>query len=234
MKKLSILFVLLCLSSVSIAQEESTITEALTPLGERYVRDYLFVPLRSGATSGHRVVHKGLKSGTLVTLLKVDETANYSLVRTSKGTEGWIPSQYLIEEPTAEIKLKQAQTTISQLTSEAGPISERLINQEKTNQQLDKQVKTLERQNNQLQKELERIKNLSKNAVQLDEQNNSLRKELESVKNKRDTLSAENQRLEDNLKHEGFFNGVFAVILGILATLAIQYLNQSRKRSEWA
>ena len=200
----------------------------------RYIRDYLYVPLRSGNSSSHRIVHKGLKSGTQVSLLQTDEESGYSLIRTSRGTEGWLRTQYLLENPTASIRLKQAENTIAQLSNEAGPMSERLINLENKNQQSISNIKQLERKNNTLTKELERIKSLSKNVVSLDDENKNLLADNELMRNERDSLKAENQRLEDQLKRDEFINGALAIILGMIATLAIQYFTGSKRRSDWA
>ena len=239
--KTTIIGLLLVFSMHLVAQDTesasttSDTTGMLSPIGERYIRDYLFVPLRSGESSSHRIVHKGLKSGTYVNLLKTSEDGKYSLVRTSKNKEGWLPSQYLVEEPTAAIKLKEAQSLIQQLTSEAGPISERLVKAEELNRNLSNDLEKLKRENNNLRKELDHIKGLSSNVLKLDEAHKSLMKEFEVVKNKRDTLVIETQQLEEKLKSDEFLNGALAVIFGIIATLIIQYLTRTRRRSsEWA
>ena len=209
--------------------EPQTYTEEV-----RYIKDTLYVPLRSGDSSGHRVVHKGLKSGTQVMLLQSNKETGYSLVRTTRGTEGWLRSQYLLEQPTAILLLKQAEKTIQQLSSKAGPMSEKLITAEKKNQSLDREIKKLSRENNSLNKELARIKNLSSNVVALDQENKEILKDNELKKDKLDSVKAENQRLEDQLKHEGFINGSLAVLLGIISTLVIQYLVKSGRRNDWA
>ena len=199
-----------------------------------YIRDFLFVPLRSGESSTHRIVHKGLKSGTEVTLIQTNEESGYSQIKTSRGKEGWLKTQYIQEQPTANILLRQAQATIEQLSSKAGPMSEKLIAIEQQNQKLNSKLKQSERKINSLNKELERIKGLSENQITLDEKNKELMQQNQLLKNKKDTLDAENQHLENELKHEGFMNGTLAVILGMIATLVIQYMTRSRKRSDWA
>ncbi len=83
-------------------------------------------------------------------------------------------------------------------------------------------------------KELARIQTLSSNAISLDEENKRLLKELEQAKNQLDTLKADNVRLNDTIKRNEFMNGAFAVLLGIIATLVIQYFQRTRRRSDWA
>ena len=69
--------------------------------GIRYVSDNLTVPLRSGPSNGHRILHRGLPSGTRLTVLGEDADAGFINIRTDRGTEGWIPTQYLVAEPIA-------------------------------------------------------------------------------------------------------------------------------------
>lgn len=215
-------------SCTVIAQDAST-----APLMEkRYVSDILYVPMRSGAGNKFRVVHRGLKSGTAVTVL-ADDGNGWSQVKTNKGKEGWMPTSYLLKKPTASIYLKQAQKTIDQLSSKAGPLSEQLLAQQKENRALNTQIETLQKGNNLLQKELERIKGLSSNAIQLNQDNIALLQDNEKLKREHDTLQAENTRLATKLKSDDFMYGVLTVILGMIFTLIIQYFTRTRRRSEW-
>ena len=81
-------------------------TQLLAAVGDvNYISDVLTVPLRSGASTAHRILHRGLPSGTQLTILAIDEEANFTQVRTAGGMEGWVRSQYLIGEPIARVKL---------------------------------------------------------------------------------------------------------------------------------
>ena len=81
----------------------------------RYIRDELYVPLRSGQTTQHRIVHKGLVSGTPLTIIAVSDDKLYSQVRTSKGIEGWIQTQYLSDSPAGRDLLKVAERKLATL-----------------------------------------------------------------------------------------------------------------------
>lgn len=237
MKAALIGILLFSLGSLSLAQQETNAasTESTEQIiGEdRYISDQLLVPLRSGTSSQHRIVHKGLKSGSAVTMLKEDKDNGWSLVRTSRGVEGWLRSQYLFSEPTASVKLKRAQQTIQQLSSKAGPLSEKLITAEKNNRSSKKDIKNLQREKNMLSKELDRVKNLSSNVIALDEENKNLLQDNETLKHERDKLKAENTRLSDQLKSDDFMYGAYAIILGIIATLVIQHFARSRRDTDW-
>lgn len=210
-------------------------TENAISVGKRYIKDFILVPMRSGDTPGHKIIHKGLKSGTSVSLLKVNEGSQYSLVKTAEGIEGWIPNQYLMEDIPNIVKLAQAQDTIAKLSTRAGPNALNLVELQKKNDELVKNLQTLEETNNALTRELEYVKSLSADEMKLHEENKKLISQYEESKRIQDTVTAENQSLESQLRQNTFINGAIAVILGILATLIIQHLTKSNKRySDWA
>lgn len=215
------------------ADQQST-TNSKEPIGERYIRDYIYVPLRSGQSEAYRIVHRGLRTGTRVLLLEENPDTDYSKVRLSNGLEGWIGSQYLQKEPTAAMKLEEAQKTIKRLSQSAGSAGQELLDLEKNNRKLKSELEQLQEKYQHQASELERITSLSGKAIELDEENNDLMKSNERLKSSQDTLKAENARLASELKRDDFLNGAIAVILGIIATVVVQYFYRSRKRSDWA
>ena len=78
-----------------------------------YISDELTVPLRSGPSNAHRILHRGLPSGTQLEIIGRDDDAGFTQVRTSRGTEGWIRSQYLVSQPIAKMRLAAAQRELS-------------------------------------------------------------------------------------------------------------------------
>lgn len=49
-----------------------------------YISDELTVPLRSGPSGGHRIIHRGLPSGTQMEILDVNEEAGFTRIRTAR------------------------------------------------------------------------------------------------------------------------------------------------------
>ena len=235
MKKVFFASVFLLFAHISSAQDAPTILDIKNPaIGNiHYVRDVISVPVRSGASNSHRIVHRGIKSGNTITLLEVDTDAGFSKIKTRRGLEGWIPSQYVIAQPTAAIQLSKANKTIAQLKQKAGPLGEQLLTAQKKNQELTEQLRQLNSQNEQLARKYEELKNVSANAIALDTENKRLLSSNENFKNKHDTLTAENERLQTQLRNDGFINGALVLFAGMVLTLILQYFTQSRRRSEW-
>lgn len=199
-----------------------------------WVRDWLHVPLRSGPSSKHRIVHKGLRSGTEVTVVKKEAGNGYTLVRTEGGTEGYIPSQYLVNEPIAELKLAQAQALIKKMRENQNPMQSQLSALEDDNNTLRSQNETLIAAKESAVAELERIRKLSANTVAIDRRNQELLEQNRTLKNQIDELNAENGRLKDASGQEWFKLGAGAIILGMVMGILLPYFRPRRKQqSGW-
>lgn len=221
MKKFLFLLILLATSSQLYSQEV------------RYIRDELHVPLRSGQSSQHRIVHKGLISGTRVTVLETNESGTYSKVKTKNGTEGWIQTQYLNPQPAARDLLNAARTNISRLEEKNSELSQQLKAITSKASTAAQQLSQLSADNSEKLEELERIKTISANAIQLNEDNRRLLEENQKLKNEVEILSTDNRRLEDNHENEAFLNGGLLVLIGVMITLIVPRLWPS-KRTDWA
>ncbi len=200
----------------------------------RYIRDVAHPPLRSGQSSGHRIT-RVLKSDLKVILLETNEESGYSKIRTHKGTEGWIESQYLIAEPTARLQLKSAFQKVNKLSTEIKPLKERILMLEREGEADRAKLSQVNSKNQRVEKDLSTLKKISSNAVSLDQNNKILIKSNEQLKNKLDLLSAENERLKGSADQEAFINGALAVGFGVLLAFIIPRIAPRKKRnSDWA
>ena len=131
----------------------------------RYIRDTLFVPLRSGQSFKHRIVHKGLVSGTPLTIIGLNEDETYSHVRTRQGIEGWIQTQYLSNEPSARNQLASITAQNTQLKAQKSTLAQEFSALKKQHDDAQAQIKKLTQINLKRQKELSDIKDISANAI---------------------------------------------------------------------
>lgn len=197
-----------------------------------YIRDMLYVPLRSGQGNQFRIVHKGLVSGTPLRVIEVSPDENYTKVLTPKGIEGWIQTQYLSKEPSARNQLKLAKISIAKLQSDNDSLSKQLSSLHSKDKSMTKEFNSTVNQNEQLEAELKQIKEVSSNAIRLDSENQRLLNENQVLKNELDVLSADNQRLNDMKESESFMNGALAVLIGVMITLIVPRL-WPKKNSDW-
>lgn len=92
----------------------------------------------------------------------------------------------------------------------------------------------LERQNQELRRELDALRASTGDAgmlraanVELERNNRALRQQLEA-------LGQELAAAQSSARHRLFINGATAVVAGILAALLVAWLWPRKKRSEWA
>jgi SH3 domain protein len=177
----------------------------------RYVSDKQYIPLRSGAGSDYRIIHRGIPSGTRLTVARTSSDGEWAEITTQRGTTGWIRTQYLMKDMPAQNKLEAAQQQAAQATEKSGS------------------------QLGNVTEELTQLKQISANAVQLDIDNRRLVEESENLRSEVEMLKAEKQRLQDKLQSEDFINGALAVLLGVIITLVVPRVwPKRRKSSSWA
>lgn len=196
-----------------------------------YISDSLIVPLRSGPSNSHRILHRGLPSGTALEVIERDEESGFAHIRTAPGTEGWLPMQYLVAEPIARDRLEQANTRIVQLDAAEVELREQLAasgrdqrQSQQTNTQLNSQITNLEA-------ELEEIKQISKGAIEEHASNLRLMDLNARVREELDDLVAERNALEDNLQQRWMLIGGGLVLLGLVLGTIIK---ARPRRSGWS
>lgn len=198
-----------------------------------YISDELTVPLRSGPTSGHRIVHRGLPSGTQMEVLEVDEAAGFSRIKTTRGTEGWIRSQYLVSEPIAKQKLAAAQRARTNaqaaLAAEQAKVRELTeSNRERgsTNTSNAKRIADLEA-------ELAEITRISAGAIATNAENTTLQEVNARLQDELDDIAQSRAQLEDNTFNQALMIGGGLLLLGLIAGVLIK-ARPHRSGSAWS
>lgn len=218
----AILLLLLGLSSLPVQAETA------------YIDDTLLVPLRSGAGTSYRIIHKGIKSGLKLEILEQDGETGYSKVRTPSGLEGFLPSRYLSREPIARIKLQTANSKLASVTAENKSLQKQLGTLQRDFNKLNQTHESTNKQLNQSSQELDNIKNISANAINLDRKNRELRESNEQLRNELELLQVENIRLKDRSESNMMLMGGGLVLLGVILALLVPLLKPSKKSDSWA
>lgn len=216
-----LLSLLLIIASVSVAQARTV-----------WVDDKLYLPVRSGPGSQFRIIENAVPSGTPLEVLEVGD--GYTKVRTPKGTEGWVSSQYLSNQPIAADRLRRATQQLEQARSELTSVREQLsaVTEERDN--LQNAESSLSNRAGELQEELTRIKNIAADSINLERRNRELREENQKLRNDLEVLTAENERLEASKDSDFMLLGAGLVLGGVLLALLIPMLKPTRKTDNWA
>lgn len=223
-KPLSIFFTLTTLTFIS---------SPLPAQETRYIRDTLYVSLRDGPADVNEVTVTGLESGTRLQQLQVSDTGRYTLVRTPNGEQGWIQTQYLIETPTAQTLLEQAQQELETLKRENERLSGSRGQLEQDYIEARDLATRLTAEVEHLNTELGEIRAVSSNAIALQQENKELKEENVNLGNQVNGLESSNASLRSEVNSQDFRNGALAVIAGMILALILPRL-MPKKRNEWA
>ena len=215
------------------ALQLATISSAIAAKETQYVSDVFYVPLHSGKSIKHRIVHRGIKSGTALEVLDYDEKSGFSKVRTSGGTEGWIQNQYLSKDPIARSRIANIESQMTQMRGQLKDTKSKSSELNSENNKINAQVQQLSRENQELTSELASIRKISANAINLDINNRELLQKNELLKIEIAELQADNARLNDKSDKEWFVRGAFAVAIGALLAVILPRLKPKPKSSEW-
>jgi SH3 domain protein len=180
-----------------------------------YIRDTLYVPLRDGQSTEHRILQQALKSGTELTLLESNEETGYSRVETKDGRVGWIPSQYLDSEPSASQRLAELQIKLEKLETEKQYMSGQLTTQSNAHLAAKDSVSKMTRTIAQLQEELASIQNLAASTISIDQRNKALLAEQDSLNDQIKMLIESNDELRDLSAQAWFLRGAAIVFLAL-------------------
>jgi SH3 domain protein len=207
-----------------------SVGSALAAAETVYISDALTVPLRSGPSNAYRILHRGLPSGTKMEVLSRDEESGFTQIRTTQGTEGWIPTQYLVNQPIARDRLVAANREIERLNNLMKKQSAQLgsLNQEKG--QAQESSTNLERQVVTLEKELADIKQISAGAIEEHANNQRLTELNERLRDELASLVLERDALQDNVQQRWLLIGAGLVLLGLLLGVVIK---ARPRRSAW-
>jgi SH3 domain protein len=198
-------------------------TQSSAAVGDvNYISDVVNVPLRSGPTIAHRIIHRGLLSGTRLTVLAIDDEAGFTKVRTDGGLEGWVTSQYLIGEPIARVKLAAAEKRLQGLKAEIDKEREARASIQSEYKETEANNRTLNSQVQALTKELEELKRISADPINEHARNVELVQQNQRLASQVDELSSMNRQLENNVQREWLLYGGALVLIGLLLGVVIK------------
>lgn len=196
-----------------------------------YISDELTVPLRRGPSNGHKIVNAALPTGLALEVLGEDSAAGFTRVRTPNGTEGWVPTQYLVGQPVAKDRLAASTKRVEALEAQLKSIRENYQDVRGARTEIEGKATELSKENQKLQTELAEIRRVSATAITQFEENKQLKSSNASLQTQVTQLTEEVHDLKRNVMLRWLLSGGGLVLLG----LALGAWIKSRpKRSTWA
>lgn len=196
-----------------------------------YISDELTVPLRRGPSNGHKIVNAALPSGLALEVLGEDTAAGFTQVRTPNGTEGWVPTQFLVNQPIAKDRLAAATKRVEALETQLKSIRENYQDVRGARTEIEGRATELGKENQKLQTELAEIRRVSATAITQFEENKQLKTDNASLRTQVTQLTERVQTLERNSILRWMLAGGGLVLLGLILGAVIK---SRPKRSTWA
>lgn len=196
-----------------------------------YISDQLLVPVRKGQGNQFAILHKGLPSGTKVTLVERD--TNWSLIQTAGGITGWVRNQYLLENPTANVSIVRVRENLASTQAENEQILAENARLTQALEDTQAELNLVQQASTNTSSELAELKEISASAVQSYEQVQTLAKEIQLLQTENDVLIAEKERLERSERTTFFFYGALAVFLGVLIAVIVPKLRTNKRNNGW-
>lgn len=196
-----------------------------------YVSDELTVPLRSGPSGQHRIIHAGLPSGTRMETISVNEEAGFTQIRTARGTEGWVRSQYLKFEPIAAMQLDTAKQNLNKARQQLNEAQQQIATLQDNNAQQSSLNQRDQSRIEALQGELEELQRISADAIETHATMINLQEENARLRDELDDLAEDRALLQDNRFNQALMIGGGLLLLGLIAGVAIKARPQ---RSAWS
>ena len=197
-----------------------------------YISDEYRVPLRKSPCPRCSILHRGIKSGSALTLVETNDEG-WSHVKTKGGMDGWMPSHYLQKDLPARDQLAATKAKYESLQSKHLAQSNELKSLKQDHSQLVAELKNTQSSRDGINTELKNIKKISSNAISINQQNRELLERNGILQSEIDILTAANERLTNSERNTWFLYGVFAVVMGAVLTLIIPRLKRRKRFSEW-
>lgn len=193
-----------------------------------WVSDQFEVMLRTGPTTNNQIVRM-LPSGTALEVMEEDAEAGYSRVQTSAGTEGWVLTRYLMNEPSAREQLTSLTNRLSSAAAEGSSLSSQLAAVNSEYDAATRQIATLEREKSQLEEELAEIQRTAANVLAINEQNKDLRDQLANAEIEAATLEQQNRELTGQTTRYWFMTGALVLFVGMILGIWLPRIRWQRR-----
>jgi SH3 domain protein len=196
-----------------------------------YISDELTVPLRRGPSNGHKIINAALPSGLALEVLGEDSAAGFTQVRTPNGIEGWVPTQYLSNQPSAKDRLAAANKRIETLETQLKSTRENFQDARGARSEIEGRANDLAKENQKLQTELAEIRRVSATAITQFQENKQLKTDNASLQTQVTQLTEQVRSLERNAMLRWFLAGGALVLAGFILGA---WIKSRPKRSTWA
>lgn len=209
-------FLIIC-AAPAVAQTQSA-----------WVSDQFEIMLRTGPSTNN-AIERILPSGTALEVVESDAESGYSRVRTAAGTEGWVLSRYLMNEPSAREQLAALTSRLTNARDEGSSLTSQLDAVQVEYDTATRSIASLEREKQQLEEELAEIKRTAANVLSINDQNKQLRDQLANSEIQVATLEQHNRELTSQTTRYWFMTGALVLLIGMILGIWLPRIRWQRR-----
>ena len=193
-----------------------------------WVSDQFEVMLRTGPSTNN-AIERILPSGTALELIERDDDAGYARVRTAAGTEGWVLTRYLMDEPSAREQLEALTSRLTSASAQGSSLTSQLDAVQGEYDSASRQIAALENEKRRLEEELAEIKRTAANVLAINNQNKDLRDQLANAEIQAATLEQQNRELTGQTTRYWFMTGALVLVVGMILGIWLPRIRWQRK-----
>ena len=193
-----------------------------------WVSDQFEITLRSGPSTSN-AIQLMVDSGLRLEVLERDADSGYSRVRTPGGTEGWVLTRYLMNEPSAREQLEKLSSQLTSANSRGSSLDAQMKGIKGQYDTANKKISTLEREKAGVEKELADIRRTAANVLAIDKQNKTLMDQLAAAQIRGDTLEQENRQLTGQATRYWFMTGALVLLVGVVLGIWLPRIRWQRR-----
>ena len=193
-----------------------------------WVSDEFEVTLRTGPSTNN-AIQLMVSSGTRLEILEEDPESGYTRVRTGGGTEGWVLTRYLMDEPSAREQLETLTQQLTSANAEGASMTSQLGAIREEYDSATRTIEQLQSANANLQAQIEDISSKAANTLAIDRQNQDLQQKLTDAEIQVSVLEQEKDRLVSQSNRNWFITGSLVLLGGVLLGLILPRMKFQRR-----
>jgi SH3 domain protein len=193
-----------------------------------WVSDEFEVTLRTGPSTSN-AIELMISSGTGLEILEEDPESGYTRVRTGGGTEGWVLTRYLMDEPSAREQLDTLTRQLTSAAEEGASMGSQLNAIRGEYESANRTIEQLEQNNARLQSQLDEVTQKAANTLAIDQQNQDLQQKLTDAEIQVNVLEQEKDRLLRQSNRNWFITGALVLFGGVLLGLVLPRMKFQRR-----
>ena len=193
-----------------------------------WVSDEFEVTLRTGPSTSN-AIELMVSSGTGLEILEEDPESGSTRVRTGGGTEGWVLTRYLMDEPSAREQLDTLTRQLTSAAEEGASMGSQLNAIRGEYESANRTIEQLEQNNARLQSQLDEVTQKAANTLAIDQQNQDLQQKLTDAEIQVNVLEQEKDRLLRQSNRNWFITGALVLFGGVLLGLVLPRMKFQRR-----